>query len=101
MRTQLPARERLRSAVFDLHRHDAGSSELNLAPPSIKLGFKSRSIPESPMPDHLERATKVCPVCGRPFQWRKNWKDVWEQVRYCSERCRRRRASVNHPLGSE
>jgi hypothetical protein len=47
MRTQLPARERLRSAVFDLHRHDAGSSELNLAPPSIKLGSKSRSIPES------------------------------------------------------
>ena len=46
-RTQRPARERLRSAVFDLHRHDAGSSELNLAPPSIKLGSKSRSIPES------------------------------------------------------
>jgi hypothetical protein len=51
------------------------------------------------MADHSERATKVCPVCGRPFQWRKKWKDVWEEVRYCSERCRRRRSSVADPLG--
>ncbi|MCX5951477.1 MAG: DUF2256 domain-containing protein [Cyanobacteria bacterium] len=51
------------------------------------------------MADHPERATKVCPVCGRPFQWRKKWKDVWEEVRYCSERCRRRRSSVADPLG--
>jgi len=59
----------------------------------------SRFIPESPMADHPMRATKVCPVCGRPFQWRKKWKDVWEEVRYCSERCRRRRSSVADPDG--
>ena len=54
------------------------------------------------MVDHSERATKLCPVCGRPFQWRKKWKDVWEEVRYCSERCRRRRrASVSDRLGGE
>jgi len=41
-----------------------------------------------------DRPTKVCPVCGRPFQWRKKWKDVWEDVRYCSERCRRQRNRV-------
>ena len=33
--------------------------------------------------------TKVCPVCGRPFSWRKKWEKSWEEVRYCSERCRR------------
>ncbi|MEX0588537.1 MAG: DUF2256 domain-containing protein [Cyanobium sp.] len=44
------------------------------------------------MAHHAERATKICAVCGRPFQWRKKWKDVWEEVRYCSERCRRRRS---------
>lgn len=33
--------------------------------------------------------TKVCPVCGRGFSWRKKWKKVWSQVKYCSERCRR------------
>ena len=32
---------------------------------------------------------KTCPVCGRPFTWRKKWKRDWDNVRYCSERCRR------------
>ncbi len=35
-------------------------------------------------------ATKVCCVCGRRFGWRKKWATTWEQVRYCSEGCRRR-----------
>lgn len=33
--------------------------------------------------------TKVCPVCNRKFEWRRKWKDDWENVKYCSERCRR------------
>ncbi|MEB3318016.1 MAG: DUF2256 domain-containing protein [Cyanobacteriota bacterium] len=41
------------------------------------------------MPHHADRPTKICACCGRPFQWRKKWKDVWEEVRWCSERCRR------------
>jgi hypothetical protein len=32
--------------------------------------------------------TKTCPVCERPFSWRRKWKDCWEEVRYCSKRCR-------------
>ncbi|HYF87619.1 DUF2256 domain-containing protein [Azospirillum sp.] len=32
--------------------------------------------------------TKTCPVCNRPFTWRKKWERVWEQVKYCSDRCR-------------
>jgi hypothetical protein len=43
-----------------------------------------------------DRPTRVCAVCGRPFQWRRKWKDVWQDVRYCSERCRRRRNSASH-----
>ncbi|WP_374707459.1 DUF2256 domain-containing protein [Meiothermus sp.] len=31
---------------------------------------------------------KVCPVCSRPFQWRKKWAQNWPDVMYCSERCR-------------
>ncbi|MGF1580917.1 MAG: DUF2256 domain-containing protein [Gemmataceae bacterium] len=34
---------------------------------------------------------KVCPVCLRPFQWRKRWKNCWDQVVYCSQRCRNSR----------
>jgi hypothetical protein len=32
--------------------------------------------------------SKVCETCGRPFTWRKKWERDWEQVRYCSDRCR-------------
>ena len=32
---------------------------------------------------------KTCPVCQRPFNWRKKWARDWERVVYCSERCRR------------
>jgi len=35
--------------------------------------------------------TKDCVVCGRPFSWRKKWAAVWDDVKYCSERCRRAR----------
>ncbi|MEM9009806.1 MAG: DUF2256 domain-containing protein [Pseudomonadota bacterium] len=33
--------------------------------------------------------SKTCVVCGRPFTWRRKWAAVWDEVRYCSERCRR------------
>nr|WP_296750694.1 DUF2256 domain-containing protein [Thioalkalivibrio sp.] len=32
--------------------------------------------------------TKVCGACGRPFSWRRKWRDCWDEVRYCSDRCR-------------
>lgn len=40
-----------------------------------------------------ELAAKTCPVCGRPFSWRRKWADCWDEVRYCSERCRRNRGA--------
>ncbi|NEP10418.1 MAG: DUF2256 domain-containing protein [Symploca sp. SIO2C1] len=38
---------------------------------------------------------KICPVCGRPFSWRKKWSDCWEEVKYCSQRCRRRKSQAD------
>lgn len=32
--------------------------------------------------------TKVCETCGRPFAWRKKWERDWDQVRFCSDKCR-------------
>lgn len=32
--------------------------------------------------------TKPCAACGRPFAWRKKWERDWEQVKFCSDRCR-------------
>jgi hypothetical protein len=31
---------------------------------------------------------KTCATCGRPFVWRRKWAKVWDEVRYCSDRCR-------------
>ncbi|QHT70122.1 DUF2256 domain-containing protein [Rhodocytophaga rosea] len=31
---------------------------------------------------------KICEVCNRPFTWRKKWKNCWEAVKYCSDKCR-------------
>jgi hypothetical protein len=32
--------------------------------------------------------TKVCAICDRPFTWRKKWERVWDEVKFCSDRCR-------------
>ncbi|MGF1803011.1 DUF2256 domain-containing protein [Vibrio gigantis] len=36
--------------------------------------------------------TKMCPVCNKPFSWRKKWQCCWDEVIYCSERCRRHKS---------
>jgi hypothetical protein len=34
---------------------------------------------------------KICLSCQRPFAWRKKWARDWDQVKYCSVRCRRQK----------
>ncbi len=41
-----------------------------------------RGVKKSDLP------TKDCAACGRPMVWRKAWARVWDEVRYCSDRCR-------------
>lgn len=42
---------------------------------------------------------KVCVACGREMTWRKAWARNWDQVRYCSDACRRRKiTSVDERL---
>ncbi|WP_431605424.1 DUF2256 domain-containing protein [Acinetobacter seifertii] len=36
---------------------------------------------------------KICVYCQRPFDWRKKWERCWEEVKYCSERCKRQARS--------
>ncbi|MDX2135390.1 MAG: DUF2256 domain-containing protein [Saprospiraceae bacterium] len=43
-------------------------------------------------PAKQDLPVKVCVVCGRPFSWRKKWEKVWDEVKYCSDRCRNNRA---------
>ena len=53
-------------------------------------GVKKRDLP-----------SKICPVCTRPFTWRKKWAAVWDEVIYCSERCRRQRRMPKTVLTQE
>lgn len=39
----------------------------------------------------MERPSKPCAVCGRVITWRRKWEKNWEDVRYCSDACRRRK----------
>ncbi|HEY8025291.1 MAG TPA: DUF2256 domain-containing protein [Burkholderiaceae bacterium] len=32
--------------------------------------------------------SKVCAACALPFTWRRKWQRVWDDVKYCSDRCR-------------
>ena len=41
-------------------------------------GVKKQNLPE-----------KICEQCKKPFTWRKKWEKNWENVKYCSERCKR------------
>jgi hypothetical protein len=34
-------------------------------------------------------------VCGRTITWRKKWERDWDEVRYCSDACRRRAKSAS------
>ena len=31
--------------------------------------------------------SKTCPICKRPFSWRKKWRLNWKNVIYCSKKC--------------
>ena len=36
--------------------------------------------------------SKICITCNKPFSWRKKWEKVWDEVKYCSEKCRRNKS---------
>lgn len=42
--------------------------------------------------------SKPCAACGREITWRKKWARDWDQVRYCSDACRRRRTTTQDTL---
>jgi len=33
-------------------------------------------------------APRVCATCKLEFEWRKKWTRDWEQVKYCSDKCK-------------
>jgi len=49
-------------------------------------------MPRGVKKEHLPQ--KTCATCGRPFDWRRKWAKVWDEVRHCSDRCRGNRGIV-------
>ncbi len=45
-------------------------------------------MPGQGRPRKQDLPHKTCIVCQRPFTWRKKWEKVWDEVKYCSDRCR-------------
>jgi hypothetical protein len=41
------------------------------------IGIKKKNLPH-----------KICTNIGKPFIRRKKWQKVWDEVKYCSEKCR-------------
>ena len=36
----------------------------------------------------VKKQAKDCIVCGKVITWRKKWKNNFEEVKYCSEKCK-------------
>ncbi len=56
---------------------------------SIPTGIDRKGYKVAKQRKKSELPSKVCARCGLPFTWRKKWERDWENVKYCSERCRR------------
>ncbi|MBT5438094.1 MAG: DUF2256 domain-containing protein [Flavobacteriales bacterium] len=41
--------------------------------------------------------SKTCIRCNRSFEWRKKWKNCWDEVKYCGEKCRRSKSTIEEP----
>jgi hypothetical protein len=38
--------------------------------------------------------SKPCLACGRAMSWRKAWAKNWDEVRWCSDACRKKKAQA-------
>ncbi|MBT8541085.1 DUF2256 domain-containing protein [Polynucleobacter paneuropaeus] len=37
--------------------------------------------------------SKICVVCKKEMTWRKSWAKNWEEVKYCSVACKKKKPS--------
>jgi len=53
----------------------------DMTPPATAFRGNRSSLPSKP-----------CVACGRPMTWRKRWARTWDEVKFCSDACRRAKA---------
>lgn len=67
----------------DLRVHDHPALCMGAGRQAVDFGFvMAKMVKKRDFP------VKDCACCGRPFVWRKAWAKVWDEVRYCSDKCR-------------
>lgn len=49
--------------------------------------MKAKKVPKRRVAK-ADLPSKTCAACSRPFVWRKKWARDWENVKFCSDRCR-------------
>ena len=50
----------------------------------------------------VSQEAKVCASCGRTMTWRKQWAKNWDEVKFCSDACRKRKVrGVDEQLEAE
>ncbi len=48
----------------------------------------------TPKPKKENLPSKICIACNRPFTWRKKWEKLWEDVKFCSQKCRTQKPKI-------
>lgn len=59
------------------------------------MAHSSSSLPARLVKGNLP--TKICLTCGRPFEYRKKWRNCWDEVKYCGEKCQRNKPAPPKP----
>ena len=77
----LPVHQRLASGAFSTVDTSLPTVHPPMPPKSPSFRGNKAALPSKP-----------CVACGRPMAWRRRWARSWDEVRYCSDACRRARA---------
>ena len=99
---------RLRTGEDVEYAHDnevrVGSNVFSVAwacGPAMPFDIQAYEGPgSSSMRKKTDLPSKICASCGRPFTWRKKWERVWDEVKYCSDRCRSEKRHQGSGTGS-
>jgi hypothetical protein len=58
----------------------------------VRTARSDRRVPARPSTvGFVDSESKICVSCGRTIEWRKKWERNWDEVRYCSDACRKRK----------
>ena len=70
----------------------APASTIGLARAALRMRQRANAAGNEGEYEMLDRGrmkkTKTCEQCEKPMVWRKKWEKNWDEVRYCSDRCR-------------